>query len=127
MRGLALSLLFIATAAGAVGPAPGRYEATLCVGTAAAPVSCGAARFELRPDGQALVRVADVVYRLHLRPAQLDVATMQGTMEIDEFSTAYEWQYGRLLFTDADKNVRYEVRIGAKLPAARQRRSAPVP
>jgi hypothetical protein len=126
VRGLAFSLLFIATSAGAAGPAPGRYEATLCVGTAAAaPESCGAAQFELRPGGRAQVAVADVVYRLHLRPAQLDVATMQGTMEIDEFSTTYEWQDGRLRFTDADKNVRYEVKVGAKLPAARKGGSAP--
>ncbi|HWK84517.1 MAG TPA: hypothetical protein VNS61_12355 [Caldimonas sp.] len=115
----------IATSAGAAGPAPGRYEATLCVGTSAAPPSCGAAQFESRPGGRAQVRVADIVYRLHLRPAQLDVATMQGTMEIDEFSTTYEWQDGRLRFTDADKNVRYEVKLGAKLPATRKGGSAP--
>ncbi len=120
MRGLASLLLLAATSAGAAGPAPGRYDATLCVGTAAAaPATCGAAKFELRPGGRAQVRVADIVYRLHLRPAQLDVTTMQGTMEIDEFSTTYEWQDGRLRFSDDDKNVRYEVRLGPKLRAAR--------
>ena len=119
MRGLAFTLVFAASAASAA-PRPGRYEATLCVRTSAvgAP-SCGAAEFELRSKAHAQVRVADVVYRLHLRPAQVDVMTMQGTMEIDEFSALYEWQGEMLTFVDADKNVRYEVKPGAKVRARR--------
>jgi hypothetical protein len=119
MRGVALALVAAAGAASAA-PPPGRYAATLCVSTSAAkPASCGAAEFELRSKGRADVRVADVVYRLHLRPSQVDVKTMQGRMEIDEFSAFYEWRGDVLTFTDPDKNVRYEVRPGMKTRAKR--------
>jgi hypothetical protein len=115
----AFVLLLAAGAAGAV-PAPGHYAATLCVSTSATePPSCGAAEFELRSKTQAELRVADVVYRLHLKPAQVVVMTMQGKMEIDEFSARYEWTGDVLSFTDPDKNVRYEVTPVAK---ARSRR-----
>ena len=60
------------------------------------------------------MRVADVVYQLHVRPAQVDVKTMQGKMEIDEFSAEYEWHGNVLSFVDGDKNVRYEITPGAK-------------
>ena len=117
MRKRAAVLLLAAGAAGAA-PAPGRYEATLCVSTSAdGPPSCGAAEFELRSKTQAQVRVADVVYRLHLKPTQVDVVTTQGKMEIDEFSAEYEWAGDVLRFTDTDKNVRYEVKPGAKARA----------
>jgi hypothetical protein len=110
-----VALLLLAAGAAGAAPAPGRYEATLCVSTSTAEApSCGAAEFELRSKTQAQVRVADVVYRLNLRPAQVDVMTMQGKMEIDEFSAAYEWTGDVLSFTDVDKNVRYEVTPGAK-------------
>jgi len=64
------------------------------------------------------VRVADIVYRLALRSAELDGETMHGSMQIDEFSAAYDWAGDTLRFSDAAKNVLYEVRLGA-------RRSAP--
>ncbi len=116
MRGLAFALVLAAGAACAA-PLPGRYEATLCVGASSAKPSCGPALFELRPGGHAEVRVADVVYRLHLRPAQVDVMTLQEKMEIDEFSGTYEWHAHLLSFTDLDKNVRYEVKLGARVRA----------
>jgi len=119
MRAAVLGLL-LAGAAASAAPAPGRYAATLCVSTtAASPPSCGAAEFEIRSRARARVRVADVVYRLHLRPAQVDVMTMQGFMEIDEFSALYEWHGNVLTFTDPDKNVRYEVKAEAKARAKR--------
>jgi hypothetical protein len=112
--GRALVLLLVAGAASAA-PAPGRYEATLCVSTSpAGPPSCGAAEFQLHSKTLAQVRVADVVYRLHLKPAQVDVMMMQGTMEIDEFSAVYEWNGDVLSFTDPDKKVRYEIKPGAR-------------
>jgi hypothetical protein len=116
MRGAALALLVVAGAASAAAPSPGRYAATLCVSTSpGVPPSCGAAELDVRAKGQVQVRVADVVYRLHLRPAQVDVKTTQGRMEIDEFSAEYEWRGNVLSFVDADKNVRYEVTPGAKV------------
>ena len=120
MRRLVVLIAVAAAPAWAAGPAPGRYEAQLCVATAAsAPPSCGTAELDVRSATRGEVRVADVVYRLHLRPAQLDVATMHGTMQIDEFSAAYEWQGDVLRFVDADKKASYEVKTGARVRASR--------
>jgi len=69
--------------------------------------------------GAIVVRVADIAYRLVPRREQLDVATMHGSMEIDEFSAVYLWEGTTLRFDDADKHVRYEVRIGARKDAPR--------
>ena len=114
-------LLAAATApAWAASPSPGRYQATLCVTTSAsAPPSCGPAELDIRPGSHAQVRVSDVVYRLHLRPAQVDVSIVQGRMEIDEFSAMYEWRGDVLSFVDAEKKARYEVRPGARVPYSR--------
>ena len=121
MRSAALGAIVCATATASVcspvaaAPAPGRYEATLCVQTGVAhPASCGPAEFEMRSKDRAEVRVSDVVYRLHLRPKQVDIMTMQGRMEIDEFSAFYQWKGNALLFFDPDKNVVYEVRPGRR-------------
>ena len=68
---------------------PGRYEATLCVAASRLGAALPAARpsSSVRSSWRASrCRSADIVYRLHLRPEQVDVATMQGTMQIDEFS-----------------------------------------
>ena len=120
MRRFAVASLLVATSAFGAPPAPGRYEATLCVTTAPAVVpSCGAARLELRAGGRAQIRVADIVYRLRLRATDLDVAATQGSMQIDEFSSPYDWRDGTLAFVDTDRGVRYEVRLGAKVRAPR--------
>ena len=118
-RCAALIALVAGAAAGATPAPPGRYDAELCVATRpqAAP-TCGAAEVEVTP-ARISVRVADIVYRLALGPAQLDVATMHGAMQIDEFSAAYDWDGTTLRFSDAAKEVRYEVRIGARRTAAR--------
>jgi hypothetical protein len=92
----------------------GRYDAQLCVATKAAePPTCGTADVEV-VGRQVSVRVADIVYRLALHSAQLDVETMHGRMQIDEFSAPYRWTGDTLRFSDAAKNVDYEVRLGAK-------------
>ena len=108
------ALLAVTGAAGAAPVAPGRYDAELCVATRpeAAP-TCGAAEVEVAP-ARISVRIADIVYRLALKPAQVDVATMHGPMQIDEFSAAYEWDGTTLRFSDAAKDVRYEVRLGPR-------------
>jgi hypothetical protein len=120
MRPSAVLIALAAGAAAAAAPAPpGRYDAELCVATTpqAAP-TCGAAEVEVTA-ARINVRVADIVYRLALRTAQLDVETMHGAMQIDEFSAAYDWEGTTLRFSDAAKDVRYEVRIGARRTAAR--------
>jgi hypothetical protein len=110
-------LLAAGATAAAAPAAAGRYDAELCVATtAAAAPTCGAADVELSAG---LVRVADIVYRLALHRDQLDLQTMQGQMQIDEFRAAYLWEGKTLRFKDPDKEVRYEVRIGARKGAAR--------
>jgi len=121
MRGRGLLTMLaaaLAAAAAVAAPAsPGRYDAELCVATrpGAAP-TCGAADVEVRA-GLVSVRVADIVYNLALRRDQLDVETMHGKMQIDEFSSPYQWDGTTLVFGDAEKDVRYEVRIGARKAA----------
>ena len=97
-------------------PAPGSPAAAS--GPAGEP-NDGPAELEIRSGTRADVRVADIVYRLHLRPDQLDVATMHGRMQIDEFSAEYAWRDGILTFLDADKQARYEVRPGARVAGGR--------
>ena len=120
----AVVLVALAAGAAAVGVAaaapapptpPGRYAGELCVATRpeAAP-SCGAAEVEIAAGPLVLVRVADIVYRLALGSDRLDLQTMHGPMQIDEFRTAYAWQGTTLRFNDPDKDVRYEVRVGAR-------------
>lgn len=100
------------TAASVAAPAAGQYEAQLCVATTPAGPSCGPAEVELRANGEARVRVADIVYRLQLNSSQVEVVLMQGTMQLDEFVASYEWVGRSLLFDDKDKNARYEVKLG---------------
>jgi len=108
------------TPAGTTTPAPGRYLATFCVSpSAAAPPTCGPVELAVRSGTRVDVQVADIVYRLHLRPAQVDIVTLHGRVTIDEFSAEYAWQDGVLSFVDADKQARYEVRPGARLRAGR--------
>lgn len=65
----------------------------------------------MRANGEARVRVADIVYRLLLSSSQVEVVLMQGTMQLDEFVANYEWVGRSLQFDDKDKNARYEVRL----------------
>jgi hypothetical protein len=115
MRRLGWFVLVAVAPAWAAGPAPGRYDATLCVATAAsAPPSCGPVELDMATATRARLRIADIVYKLRLGPDQLDVETMHGSMQIDEFSAAYEWQGEELRFVDGDKDVRYTVRVGKR-------------
>lgn len=118
---LALAAALHAAAAAAQPTSPGRYDGQLCVATHAdvAP-SCGAAEVELASRQRLSVRISDVVYRLQLHSAQLDVTMMQGRMQIDEFSAAYLWRGDTLLFGDPAKDARYEIRVGAKRAPARR-------
>lgn len=96
-------------------PAPGRYDAELCVATRAGVVpTCGAAEADLHAGGRLDVRIADIAYRLALRSTRVDVATMHGRMQIDEFSAPFEWAGDVLTFTDSAKDVRYEVRLAGR-------------
>jgi len=117
LTALAAGATLAATAALAAPSSPGRYDAERCVATRpGAPPTCGAADVEVR-SGLVSVRVSDIVYNLALRRDEFDVVTMHGKMQIDEFSSPYQWEATTLVFTDAEKDVRYEVRIGARKAA----------
>ena len=92
-------------------PAAGRYVAQLCVATSSAEPSCGPADVELRANGEARVRIADIVYQLQLSSSRVEVVLMQGAMQLDEFVASYEWVGRSLQFIDSEKNARYEVRL----------------
>jgi len=109
---VASMLASVMAAASAAAPAAGHYEAQLCVATSPAGPSCGPADVELRANGEARVRIADIVYRLQLNSSQVEVVLMQGTMQLDEFVASYEWIGHSLQFVDAQKNARYEVKLG---------------
>src|SRR5689334_134064 len=109
--GLALTL---AASASLAAPQPGRYEATLCVGTATQPTSCGPASLAVGADGGVSVQVSDIVYRLRLRSGAAAVVVTQGATQIDEFDADAGWTGTTLRFVDADKQTRYEVRAGSR-------------
>ena len=99
-------------------PSAGRYEALLCVATLpGAEPTCGPAEAEVRSESRLDVRISDVSYRLALRSSQLDVITLHGSVQIDEFSSPYEWAGNTLRFGDEAKAVRYEIRLGARRQA----------
>lgn len=101
-------------AAAQAAPAAGRYSGQLCVATTPAGPTCGPAEVELRANGEASVRVADIVYRLQLNSSQVEVVLMQGTMQLDEFIAEYAWAGRSLKFSDVEKNARYEVRLNTR-------------
>jgi hypothetical protein len=116
--GLALAgfgaLLSIAPAAAPAMPAAGHYDARLCVSVADQAPNCGDAQARLAPAGRLQLQVSDIVYRLHFRATKVEVLTMHGSMQIDEFTTAFDWAGPVLHFSDPDKAVRYEVQLGAR-------------
>ena len=101
-------------------PAPGRYDATLCVSSGALASSCGPAEVDVRAGGAVWVQVSDIVYRLRIGPGQAIVVVTQGTMQIDEFDAGAEWSGASLRFADADKQVRYEVQVGSPRAALKR-------
>ncbi|MDQ6681433.1 MAG: hypothetical protein M3Y67_10800 [Pseudomonadota bacterium] len=110
---MALCSGLVVTATSIAAPTVGRYEATLCVSHAAQPRSCGPADVDVRAGGSVDVQVSDIVYRLHPTGPQAGVVVTQGAMQIDEFESGADWAGSSLRFADADKQVRYEVQIGA--------------
>jgi hypothetical protein len=95
-------------------PAPGHYDAVLCVTVGSAPPSCGPVRADIGPAGQALVRVSDIAYRLEPMADQLGVTLFHGTMQIDGFFAPYRWSANQLQFNDTEKATRYEVKLGTR-------------
>jgi len=120
MGGCAVYAAGILAAPAIAAPAPGRYDATLCVSSAALASSCGPAEVDVRSSGAVWVQVSDIVYRLRIGPAQSVAVVTQGTMQIDEFDAGAEWSGTSLRFADADKQVRYEVQVGSPRAALKR-------
>lgn len=117
-------------------PGPGAYAGRLCVqpltaaadaaapplgsasGTATPPADaaghCGPVELTLQAGNRASVRFSDIVYRLQLHSSQVDVVLMHGAMQIDGFTTDYDWQGSTLRFSDRDKGLSYRVHFDAR-------------
>ncbi len=95
-------------------PPAGRYDARLCVTVGTTPAQCGAVTVDVGDNGQALVRIADLAYRLEVWGEQLGVSLFHGTMQIDGFFAPYQWRPGQLLFTDTEKSTRYDLKLGTR-------------
>lgn len=95
-------------------PAPGHYDAVLCVTVAAANANCGPVTADIGGAGQTLVRVADIAYRLQVFADQLGVSLFHGTMQIDGFFAPYQWNGHQLQFSDTEKATRYELKLGTR-------------
>ena len=108
---LGAGALIVAATAAAASPHAGRYDATLCVRSAAQAPTCGPADVDVQPGGHVLVRISDVVYRLRVRGDRSAVVITQGSMQLDEFDTAAAWAGKSLRFVDDEKQVRYEVQV----------------
>ncbi len=98
----------------AAAPAPGRYDAVLCVTVGAEAASCGPVTADIGGAGQALVRVSDIAYRLEVRADQLGVTLFHGTMQIDGFFAPFQWNANQLQFNDPEKATRYELQLGPR-------------
>jgi hypothetical protein len=121
MAVLALTAMPAAAASGTTGgvlkglpPPPGRYDAVMCVTVGDAAASCGPVTADIGGAGQALVRVSDIAYRLEVHADQLGVTLFHGTMQIDGFFATYQWSGTQLLFSDAEKATRYELKLGTR-------------
>ena len=111
--------LLLATAATQAAPTAGRYDGRLCVAANASAPECGPASVDMRRAGQAIIRISDLLYSLTLHSSQVHVVLKHGAMQIDGFTSPYEWKGTALHFADADKGVRYEVQVGQRQREAR--------
>jgi hypothetical protein len=95
-------------------PAAGAYDAEMCVTVAGQAPNCGPVRIDIGVGGLALVRVADIAYRLQVYADQLGVSLFHGTMQIDGFFAPYRWSSQNLQFADPEKGTRYELKLGTR-------------
>ncbi len=125
-----LAILLLVAAAGCAAAAPAkdveegsRFGGQMCVRPLKADsgvADCGPVEIALQPGNKADVRISDIVYQLQLHANQLDVVLMHGAMQIDGFSTRYDWQGKTLLFDDPEKGLSYEIRFDQASPASKR-------
>jgi hypothetical protein len=117
-----LPLLVVATAAPLPGaPAPGHYDARMCVTLNANTPTCGPMDARIDADGTLTLRVDDIRYVLSFEQGLLVGITMHGGMQIAEFLSSYRWAGGTLLFGDRSRGAQYEVQLapaGGRSPAS---------
>lgn len=121
--------ILLLTAAGWVAAAPAkeaegsRFGGQMCVRPLKADsriADCGPVEIAMQRGNKAKVRFSDIVYQLQLHANQLDVVLMHGAMQIDGFSTRYDWQGKTLLFDDPEKGLSYEIRFDQASPASKR-------
>jgi hypothetical protein len=95
-------------------PPGGAYDAEMCVTVAAQAPNCGPVRVDIGDGGLALIRFADIAYRLRIQADQLGVSLFHGTMQIDGFFAPYRWSGQNLQFADPEKRTRYELKLGTR-------------
>lgn len=103
---------------------PGFVEGRMCVRPLAGgdqAGNCGPVEIALLSGNRAVVRISDIVYRLQLHANEVEIVLMHGTMQIDEFIAAYDWQGKTLHFRDPDKGLRYEIDFEPRPPAGAAR------
>ncbi|MCR5884535.1 hypothetical protein LRS03_17430 [Rhizobacter sp. J219] len=111
---LMLPLLVAATAATGTAPAtpaPGHYDAQMCVTLNANAPTCGPLQAHIDADGTLTLRVDDIRYVLSFEQGLMVGITMHGNMQIAEFLSSYRWAGHTLLFGDRSRHAQYEVQL----------------
>ncbi len=112
--------LLVAAVAGTVppqgGPAPGAYDAQMCVTLNKNAPTCGPMDARVGRDGTLTLRVDDIRYVLSFEQGMVVGVTLHGGMQIAEFLSSYRWAGGTLLFGDRDRSAQYEVTLSATKP-----------
>jgi hypothetical protein len=122
---LMLPLLVAATAAVAPpagAPAPGQYDAQMCVTLSTHAPTCGPIDARVDPDGTLTLRMDDIRYVLSFEQGLLIGITMHGGMQIAEFLSSYRWAGATLMFGDRSRSAQYEVQLtphGSRKAASR--------
>jgi hypothetical protein len=119
---LMLPVLIAAAATGAAvpagTPAPGRYDAQMCVTLNANPPTCGPLEARVDSDGTLTLRADDIRYILSFEQGLLVGITMHGGMQIAEFLSSYRWAGGTLMFGDRARSAQYEIKLAPAAGAA---------
>lgn len=121
---LMLPLLVAATGAAALPaatPAPGFYDAQMCVTLNTNAPTCGPMDARVDADGTLTLRVDDIRYVLSFEQGLMVGITLHGGMQIAEFLSSYRWAGGTLLFGDRTRSAQYEVQlapVGSRKPAS---------
>jgi hypothetical protein len=118
---LMLPLLVAASATLAGAPAPGPYDAQMCVTLAANAPTCGPMAARVDPDGTLTLRFDDIRYVLSFEQGVLVGITLHGGMQIAEFVSSYRWAGGTLMFGDRARQAQFEVQLspaGARAPGS---------